>query len=82
MVKPLYPVGQLNRRESAKVEVHTRILHDGAVVADHVTGAGSLDSQFTAAALAAARLGRYYPALKNGCPVTVYMTVTVTFDAN
>lgn len=79
--RPQYPPSALGRRDEAQVELGARIFRDGVVLTDSITATGSSDPQFKGAAMAAVRLWRYRPGRLGGCPVNVYMTVRVSFDA-
>jgi len=73
---PFYPVLALKAKVSGSVTIEATIDTDGRVIDAKVTRSVPLLDQ---AALDAVRQWRYRPTLLNGVPVSILMTVTVTF---
>jgi protein TonB len=76
-VKPIYPTLALTARQEGVVILETIIDVHGGVETVHVLRGYSLLDQ---AAIDAVRQWRFTPALLNGQPVPVVMTVTVNFS--
>jgi protein TonB len=77
-VTPVYPELARRARLEGKVFLEAVVTKDGAV--QEIRELRSSNRMFTEAAIAAVSQWRYQPALMDGRPVAVYITIVVSFD--
>ena len=78
-VEPRYPSRQYDRGRVGTVKVSGVIAEDGLFWPSRVIEGDPRDPEFVDAAFFALSLWRYRPAIHERCPVSVTMTVTVTY---
>lgn len=78
-VEPEYPELARKARVEGTVILNAVVRRDGTVDNIQVLKAPPADLGFSEAAIAAVRQWRYKPAMQNGRPVDVYLTITVRF---
>ncbi len=79
-MRPAYPTGQAQRRESGRVSVEARIGTNGRL--ENLRTEAGADQAFVDAVLGALRQWQYSPARLNGVPVTCEIVVVATFQAS
>src|SRR4030095_7339596 len=81
MPKPVYPPGAYAKQAQTSVKLDTIIGKDGTVQSVVVNPSqGGTNLELIRAAIDAVKQWRYKPALLNGAPLDVPMTVTVNFS--
>jgi TonB family protein len=78
-VNPVYPAGLKEQGLEGIVRIASVISREGAPINPRVLNANEVDSRFADVAMEAVRQWRYSPALLNGNPVEVLVTITMEF---